>query len=259
VNRNFVWPAVVLAILVLVFSAFTYYYGNYLAPSGNSGQPKPPSEQGDLNWAGYTVACNFSAPQPLVTEVQGSWIVPQLELSQNDTFSAVWIGIGGYFGHTLIQIGTEQDCIGRTAYYSAWFELLPADSITIQTMEVFPGDAITASISLTSPELNTWSINIDDMSTGQSYKQDFVYNSGRLSAEWIIERPDVNRSLSELADFGSVTMSNCSATINNEVGSIADFPLIRISMFDRDGTSLTDTSALGSDGSSFTVNVNAFQ
>jgi hypothetical protein len=66
-------------------------------------------------------------------------------------FSAVWIGIGGLFeqsDRTLIQMGTEQDSVYGNVTYSAWFELLPNDAVTITTINVTQGDEITASISL---------------------------------------------------------------------------------------------------------------
>src|SRR5512136_567269 len=122
---------VLAATVVIVFLVFAglvaYYYPSLLNPSpsasptptptsGPTLTPTPtsaplqtPVDQASLNWAGYAVAYNFSDPQPVVTGVSGSWIVPQVQVSQNDTFSAIWVGIGGTFGHTLIQAGTEQD------------------------------------------------------------------------------------------------------------------------------------------------------
>lgn len=141
-----------------------------------------PIDQADLKWAGYAVAYNFSDPKPVITAVSGSWIVPQVKISHNDTFSAIWVGIGGTFGHTLIQAGTEQDSINGITYYSAWYEILPFDAVTITTMEISPGDTITTSINLISSALNMWSIELNDLSTGQSFNQDFFYDSSRLSA-----------------------------------------------------------------------------
>ncbi len=256
--RSFVWSIVALGIIGSALLALTYYYSNYLVSPIGSNQPNP-SDKGDLNWAGYAVSHNFSDPKPLVTGVSGTWTVPSVALSENDTFSAVWVGIGGYFGKSLIQAGTEQDCIGATAYYSAWFELLPADSITIQALDISPGDVISASITLSSPDQNMWTIFVSDLSTGKSYNQDFSYNSSRLSAEWIVERPNVDNSLSQLTNFESVTMSNCSATINDEAAVTADFPSVRISMYDSNGIRLTNTSTLSNDGSSFTVTTNQVQ
>jgi len=248
-----VWAAAAAAIIIIIVLASTYYYYNYASPSPGPSQLLTPTDQADLNWAGYSVASNFSDPKPVVTGVTGSWVVPEVQISQNDTFSAVWIGIGGTFGHTLIQTGTEQDCINGTLYYSAWYELLPNYSDTITTIEVSPGDTITASINLVNSAENLWSVYISDTSTGQSFNQTFSYNSSRLSAEWVVERPDVDNKLSQVANFGSVTLSNCKATMANEVEAFGYFPSIRMFMYNMRGTRLADVSNYSSDGSSFTV------
>ncbi len=247
-----VWAISIVVIAILAFASLTYYYSSYLY-SPVLGQPQQPTDQADLNWAGYSVATSFSDPKPVVTEVSGSWIVPEVSLSENDTFSAVWIGIGGFFGHSLIQTGTEQDCLDGAVYYSAWFELLPADAVTIATMDVSPGDIITASISLSIPAKNMWVVYISDLSSGQEFRQDFFYDSSQLSAEWIVERPDVNDGLSAIADFGTVELSNCTATIEDKVAATGDFPSVRLSMHDLEGIQLAKASDLNSDRSSFSV------
>ncbi len=247
-------------VFIVLVATVTYYYVSILpiatlssTPSPATSSSQPPSFQTDLNWGGYAVASDFNTPQSVVTGVSGSWVVPQVETSQNDTFSAVWIGIGGTFGNTLIQTGTEQDCIGGTPYYSAWFELLPADSITIQTINVSPGDTITASISLTDPNANLWSISINDLSTEQSFTQTVAYDSSQLSAEWTVERPNVNNVLSNLANFGTVTMQNCTATLNGTMGHINDFNYIQNLMTNKQRTPLVEISDISDSGLAFTV------
>jgi hypothetical protein len=206
-----------------------------------------------LNWGGYAVASDFNNPQPVITGISGSWVVPQIETSQNDTFSAIWVGIGGTVGMTLIQAGTEQDCISGTVYYSAWFELLPSNSVTIPTIEISPGDTINASINLVDSAANLWSIYLGDLSNGQSFNQDFVYDASRLSAEWIVERPTADNSLSNLANFQKVTISNCRAIVNGTLGNIADFNYVQNLMTDKQKIPLVEVSNVSNDGSSFTV------
>ena len=96
-------------------------------------------------------------------------------------------------------------------------------------------------------------ICIVDLSTGQSFNQDFIYDSTQLSAEWVVERPDVNNALSNIANFGSVTLSNCTVKMDNEVGALGYFVSVRIFMYDANGTRLADVSSYDDDGSSFKV------
>jgi hypothetical protein len=254
-----IWIVTTSIVVLLIVAAITYYYANILtinipssAPSSTSSAPTP-AFLTYLNWGGYAVSSDFNNPQPVVTEVSGSWVIPQIEISQNDTFSAVWIGIGGTFGKTLIQIGTEQDCIGGTVSYSAWFEMLPSDSVTIDTIDVSLGDTIDACISLVGSNANLWSISIGDLSSGQNFSQTFAFDSSQVSAEWTVERPNVDSVLSSLANFGAVTMSNCTTTVNGKVGNIGDFTYVQNLMTNKHRIPLVEVSNISNNGSAFTV------
>ena len=109
------------------------------------------------------MSSNLQNPQESVTSVSASWTVPTVIISKQDTFSAVWIGIGGFFDQSLIQTGTEQDSFQGQSEYSAWFELLPQNSITIDSISVSPGDQITASIQLVDANTDQWSFYIKDV------------------------------------------------------------------------------------------------
>lgn len=210
------------------------------------------------NWAGYLVASDLTNPQSTVIGVNGSWVVPSVTDVGTDTFSAAWVGIGGQFDSTLIQTGTEQDYVNGAPVYYAWYEMLPQDSITIDAMTVSPGDQMQASINLVDAGSFLWSISISDLTTGQSFQQSFTYNSTRLSAEWIIERPDINNKISTLADFGSVTFSDCYASFIDKNGSISDFSNTAIVMSTQTSrgqtVQLVNISGLSNQGTEFTVN-----
>jgi hypothetical protein len=138
--------------------------------------------------------------------------------------------------------------------YSAWYELLPYDAVTIDSLSISPGDKITASISLLDSTTNTWSIEIHDVIDGQSFQKNLIYDSSMLSAEWIVERPTVNNRIGTLADFGQVTFTDCTATIGNTVGTISSFPSVQVVMYNRQNIELVSVSPFTPDGSSFTVN-----
>jgi hypothetical protein len=212
-----------------------------------------PQRLTSTDWSGYVVVSDYVNPEPLITGVNGSWVVPNVVGSSGDRFSAAWIGIGGQVDASLIQVGTEHDCSGGEAAYSAWYELLPDLSVPITTMTINPGDKIAASITLLNSTTNRWLVEITDITTGALFNQVFFYNSSRLSAEWIVERPLVNRSLSILADFGSITFTNTVATNNATVMSISKFDFAQVTMYDRRNNQLVSVSSLAPDGESFTV------
>lgn len=235
---------------IIMLAASLYLLSTFLRPFS---LPLQVQTLTSTDWAGYSVATDFNSPKQLVTGVSGSWTVPEVTVSQTDTFSAAWIGIGGQLDETLIQTGTEHDCINGTEEYFAWYELLPDLSIGITTMNVSPGDEITASIELLNSATNEWTIDISDTTNEQSFQQKVQYNSPRLSAEWIVERPTINQNLGTLANFGSVTFTASSATIQGNTRSITDFSYAQIIMQDRLNRQLVTVSSLSADGSRFTV------
>jgi hypothetical protein len=206
-----------------------------------------------LNWSGYSVVSDFDNPQPQMTSVSASWTVPVVTVSIGNSFSAEWIGVGGQFDQTLIQTGTGQDSVAGQAVYRAWYELVPGSVVKINSLVISPEDRITASISLVDPNTNMWSIEIDDDTSGQSFSKNVVHISSGLSAEWIVERPTINSRTEVLADFGSVTFTDCRAALNGKVGTVGSFPFNRIAMQDDRNVELANVSKFAHDGSSFTV------
>ena len=245
--------AVSILIGVLITAGLIYVLTNFVAYQGTS----PDSGMVAENWAGYAVASDLQNPMPEVTSVNGSWTVPSVSDVGVDAFSAVWVGVGGQYGHTLIQVGTEQDWVSGGPVYSAWYETLPAQSITIDSMQVSPGDRIMACVTLVNSDSNLWSVAITDFTSSQGFQTNLTYDPGRLSGEWIVERPDVNGVTSTLADFGSVTFTDCQATVGGN-GSISAFQNVRIVMQQSSqggsrAVQLADVSALVRGGTGFTV------
>ncbi len=177
------------------------------------------------NWAGYAV--HRSGVR--FTKVLGSWRQPRASCPAGGTsYSATWIGLGGYSMNSdaLEQIGTEVDCSASgIPSYSAWYELVPADSQGI-SMRVRAGDQIRAGVAVTGQRVV---VTLTDVSTRHSF-QKTLYTSwiDVTSAEWIEEAPsecysDNTCQTLPLADFGNVTFGTARAqTTAGHAGSISD-------------------------------------
>ncbi len=151
------------------------------------------------NWFGYNQG-SLEQGGKLFNSISGNWTVPtatQHTAGQAEA-SSDWIGIGGgcvdsgctATDSTLIQTGTEQDVSSSGATsYSAWYELVPAPSLTISNMTVSPGDAMHASLSEVVNDSNAWTITIQDLTRGESYTTTVPYSSSHATAEWIEETP----------------------------------------------------------------------
>jgi Peptidase A4 family len=166
-------------------------HGQLLHLVGNTNQSS--------NWFGYNQG-TLEQGTKLFHSITGDWTVPTAtqHTGGQAEASSDWIGIGGgcvdsgctVTDNTLIQTGTEQDVSATgAASYSAWYELVPAPSLTISNMTVAPGDHMHASIAETIPGSNVWDITIQDVTRNESYTTTVPYSSTHATAEWIEETP----------------------------------------------------------------------
>lgn len=95
---------------------------------------------GSLNWAGYAETSGT------YSSVSSSWQVPTVS-NTTSGYSSAWIGIGGFSGNSVIQIGTSQDCLsgsttaGERAYHGfIQLQALPS-AIVIDNKPSNPGNS----------------------------------------------------------------------------------------------------------------------
>jgi hypothetical protein len=205
------------------------------------------------NWSGY-VARAPRGRSLRFTRVVGAWTVPSATCSSaRATYSAMWVGLGGYSynASALEQVGTDADCTrSGTARYSAWFELLPAAPVGID-VTVAPGDRLTASVTVHG-RLAT--LRLTDLTTGERFAVTRRLKSIDVSsAEWIVEAPSLClgercRTL-PLADFGDVAFSEATATAAGHTGTVSDTRWQSVQLLLRQGrSSFAGTGATGGAG-----------
>jgi hypothetical protein len=193
------------------------------------------------NWSGYAESRSASS-------ISAQWTVPQVSATPSPAYSADWIGIDGYSNSDLIQTGTESDAVNGGEQYDAWTEILPAPET--ERFAVSPGDQMSASI--TELSSGTWQVTISDTTSGRGYSADMSYSGPADSAEWIVERPEVNGTLSNLANFGTTAFSN--AVVNGAGPALTSSE--EIVMVSSSGTPLATPSAPSSSGNAFSVAYN---
>src|SRR4051812_32057055 len=174
------------------------------------------------NWAGYVVTgAEFSSGT-------GTWVQPAIDCTSTGTSaSAFWVGLGGNgeSSNALEQAGTSAECkADGTASYSAWYELVPAPSITV-ALAIEPGDTITSTVTVAGKKVT---MQVADVTTGKSVtKIKRMAAPDTSSAEWVAEAPSLcadNGSCRTvtLSDFGKVKFTKASATADGHTGSISD-------------------------------------
>jgi hypothetical protein len=167
-----------------------------------------------------------------------------------NTADATWVGIGGVSSNDLIQAGTETIPSSAGARYLAWYELLPGNSQTVP-LAVSPGDSV--SVSITRKSGDAWLISFANNTTGHTYQTEAAYDSSLSSAEWIEEIPVANDVPLSLDNFGSIDFSGGFAIKDGNAVTIAGSGAAPLTMESAAGAAEASPSALGADGSSFSV------
>jgi len=216
--------------------------------SGASSSVVDGQRYSSTNWSGYVSGSGT------FTSIAGSWTVPNPTATSSTTYSAdaAWIGIGGVSSSDLIQVGTADTIAPNgSVTISAFYELLPYNASYITSLNVSPGDAMTASIKEIST--NVWTITITDTTTGQSYSTNVNYSSSHSTADWIEEAPSTTGGrVMPLANFGSVSFTNASATLNGVATGMSTMGLSSITMTDSRGNIIATPSGVSNNSFSVT-------
>jgi hypothetical protein len=180
------------------------------------------------NWCGYAAMTNFDFPTVnSVKEVKGSWKVPKLSTRKNNTQMDMFIGIDGFSNQTIELIGTAHDIVDGKQVNYAWFHIYPANShsIKIKHFPVDVGDTLEAKVRYLKDGF--FEMVIKNCSKGITFVVPKKYTKNvtaeRTSAQWIVEAPTIEENdvlLNDLADFGTVRFTDCSATISGKKGPI---------------------------------------
>jgi hypothetical protein len=208
------------------------------------------------NWSGYASA---STTKGEYTSVTATWKVPALTCTAEQELASQWVGLDGYSNtktanNTVEQVGVLDWCFQGTAFYYTWWEMFPANSMTVGTTAK-PGDVIVARVTRSG---TSYTLALTDSTTtgnNISTKQSCTTCTNE-SAEWIDERPAYGTTgITPLADTASWGPYAASTIAGGVTDTIASAPgSTQISMIDSTATYYLNTvSALASTGKGFSV------
>ncbi len=228
------------------------------------------------NWSGYVLPTTTSN-----TLSSGEWTVPRLNCAATPNGnSATWVGMGGVSrsdgtsAGSLLQSGTEEDCVNGAQVNSGWFELVPSNPNHEQTFSNFPvspGDTIQAIVGYRNGQ---WTTDLENLNTGLSAIMVIgnswgVYSTatgasvggiqgdastltyaGAYSVEWIQEVvTNANTdALFTLPHYGSVTFFNLQTSLQAWTLGTSD----AYEITDSNGAAISVPGSIVNDG--FTVN-----
>ena len=159
------------------------------------------------NWSGSVV---FAPSKRSFGWVAGQWTVPNPHAPAFGIYYASeWVGIDGWGSNDVLQAGTETEIVNvifsiKQVY--VWWEWFPSGEVAISNFSVSPGDIMYCLICVNST--TTATIYLTNQSSGVSTSFSITAPRGTTlvgnSAEWIVERPTVNGSLTNLTDTKAV-------------------------------------------------------
>jgi hypothetical protein len=223
-------------------------------------------------WSGWVID-----PSSQVNAVGATWVQPAVSSTGAKSETSFWVGIDGYGGNTVEQIGTSWSPSGG---YQAWVEFY-GDCTGYQTQpdgtktpinpgqfyfqtnlnsiigsnyfNIQAGDTISACVTYVSSTSTTSTFDFrftDTPKGGQAskYWQQTLTTQhvvpARSTGEWIVESP--NQGSAPLANFGTIQFSEASATVGGNTGPISAFNPTALNMTPTATGSGTDyTSGLG--------------
>ena len=174
-----------------------------VAVAGGALPVSAPSVGETDNWSGYDVT---GGP---FTAVAGTFNVPTVPVTSNDTDTSEWVGIDGASDANLIQAGVGETVHGGTEYVYGWWEILPAPATVIPALVINPNDQVTVAIVRQAD--GNWLIQIQDLTDQQSWHNTVAYSGPLSSAEWIVEAPTAaaDMSIEPLGQYSpAVTFKN---------------------------------------------------
>ncbi|WP_348262571.1 G1 family endopeptidase [Telmatobacter sp. DSM 110680] len=175
--------------------------GRYHRPNQRVGQStvvENTTHSSSGNWSGWSLI----GGSPVFDEVVGLWVVPNVGSSTSTTngFMSEWVGIDGNCKcNDLIQDGTEQQFTGGKATYYAWIEFIPEAEVIVKNLTVAPGDVIYAysAVAVQSGKI-VGVYYLANYNTKKAVSATIAIppktTFSGLSAEWIVERTEVNGS-----------------------------------------------------------------
>jgi hypothetical protein len=165
------------------------------------------------NWSGYA---DFSGASSYGSSsfyyIVNHMVVPVAEQAFGACtggwdWGSAWNGIDGWGSSDVLQAGIEFDayCSGgyRTSYYSPWYEWYPYGEVRINNLPIAPGDDVFVEVWHTSSTQGyAYLVNYN---TNTAVEVGFTAYPGYPlvgnSAEWVVERPSVGGSLTNLTNY----------------------------------------------------------
>lgn len=186
------------------------------------------------NWSGVWNSWLDTSAYSNFQSVSMSWVVPAAVYppTSSPEWVSIWpgIGSGNADNDALVQAGSLSNSgpgfagLGNYSGTSAWFEVYPRENMQeITSMAVSAGDTMNVTVLQENGYAN---FLVCDSTTNEcAYPTEDMtpYFAVGSSSEYIVERPTLNGSFTELSPFGTENISEASGEVVNLGGGYTDF------------------------------------
>ena len=193
------------------------------------------------NWSGYAVTGST------FTTATATWVQPKASCTSSDgeTDMSPWVGLDGYSSSTVEQTGTSADCDGSSVDYYAWYEMYPANYVTINHT-VAAGDSFTGTVTHTSG--TSYKLTLTDNTEDWTYSVTKKLSADDSSAEAVLEMAADNLTKFTTDPFTSFTVDG--ESIGSYTSSTYTIEQMEI---DISSGSICDSTSALTDAENFTV------
>ncbi|MCJ1403993.1 hypothetical protein MMC11_007217 [Xylographa trunciseda] len=208
----------------LLFSGLLLATNLLAAPHGSERRNSGGTIILSRNWAG---AILDSPADQTFDFVYGRFTVPNVSpppgSGDGSWGSSAWVGLSGVSSNGFIQTGINLNVNSNsgttTQSFAAWYEWLPGYAAVVD-MAVSVGDEIALTVNSNS-DGSAGTITIENLSNGQYFNTVLTPpvpndNINATTAEWIVEDYFLNGDLVSLADFGTLTFTDCVAGVGDQ-------------------------------------------
>lgn len=169
------------------------------------------------NWAGFQHTTHY------YNEAWAYWTVPSVSPATTglNGYSVIWpgIGSGNGTGDELVQAGTKQYAYISGAHtYNFWYEIYPKQSLqNISNLSLNHGNSVYVDVWYRGTTAYFYVVN---QTTGDytNIQETFNGNTG-FYAEWIVERPRVDGTLTQLAEWPGAIHFTGATSYDTSLGS----------------------------------------
>jgi len=161
--------------------------------------------------------------------VEGTWTVPNAYPPGGEQdgvwYSAsTWVGIDGIDGSgDVLQAGCDSDVMKSGSNISRqlnpWWEWFPAGSFWISNLKISQGDTVNCLICVTAGSNTEATIFLYNLTSALGAHFIATAPSGTTllgnTAEWVVERLEIDTNTPELAQYGEVYFSEMNAGLSN--------------------------------------------